>query len=144
MKKKLLMYGILPVAAAAVLGVSQASAHGWFFGSNLTPDEIASRQTDRFKKEADLLGISVDAVKQGWAEGKTPAQIAQDNGMSQTDLENKMKAAAKQNLSDRLKSLVDKGVITQDQADKRLQFEQNRIDNGMGKMFGKGMRHSWF
>ena len=140
MKKKFLMYGILPAVAVAVLGVNQASAHGWFGmgGFNATPDEIAQNQTNTFQKEADLLGISLDAVKQGWSEGKTFAQIAQDNGINQTDLQNKMKAQAKQKLADRLKVLVDKGIITQAQADQRLKFEQQLIDNGKG--MGKGFR----
>jgi hypothetical protein len=141
MKKKLLMYGILPAFAVAVLGVNQASAHGWFGmlgNNNATPDEIAQNQTNLFQREADLLGISLDAVKQGWSEGKTFAQIAQDNGINQTDLQNKMKAQAKQKLADRLKALVDKGIITQAQADQRLKFEQQLIDNGNG--MNKGFR----
>ena len=143
--KNLLAYTILPVMAFAVFGVSQASAHGWFGPmNNATPEEVAQRQTDMFTQQASLLGISVDAVKQGWAEGKTLSEIATANGISETDLQEKMKSAAKQKLANQLKSLVDKGVITQAQADQRLKVDQERIDNRTGKGHGRGFRGGWF
>jgi len=139
-QKKLLAYTILPVMAFAIFGVSQASAHGWFGQmANATPEEIAQRQTDMFTQQASLLGISVDAVKQGWAEGKNLPEIATANGISETDLEAKMEATAKQKQAEHLKALVDKGIITQVQADQRLKVDQERMGNGMGKGHGRGL-----
>lgn len=132
-KKKLLAYTILPVMAFAIFGVSQSSAHGWFGQmNNATPEEIALRQTDMFTQQASLLGISVDAVKQGWAEGKTLSEIATANGISETDLQAKMKTQAKTKTQERLQTLVNQGVITQAQADQRLQIENSRIESGKG------------
>jgi hypothetical protein len=53
MKKKYLAYGIIPAFALALAGAGVASAHGFGFGmSNLTPQQIAQNQTDRFVRIA--------------------------------------------------------------------------------------------
>lgn len=144
MKKKLLLYAALPVLGLGFLGLNMSSAHGLFsgFGLNLTPDQIATRQQDMFQKEADLLGISVDDVKNGWADGKTLLQIAQDHGITKEQLQQKMKDAQLQQMETQLQTLVDKGVITQAQADKRMQvIEQQFATGNYGKGFFGGMRH---
>ena len=65
MKKKYLIYTILPVMAFAVLGAGIASACGWFGGiGNLSPDEIATRQQTMFQNEAQILGISIEELKE--------------------------------------------------------------------------------
>ncbi len=140
--QKLYMYTILPaVLGLSIAGVQIASAHGMFGGfgmvSNLTPDEIASRGQTMFQNEANLLGISVDDVKSGWAQGQTIMQIAEAHGITQEQLQKKMKDQRVQNLKTQLQTLVDKGIITQAQADQRITFMQNQVQNGKGKM---GMR----
>jgi len=88
MKRKILAYAILPAAGLGILGASVASAHGLFGGmSNLTPDQIATRQQTIFQNEANVLGVSVDDVKNSWAQGKTLLQIAQDHGITQAQLQ---------------------------------------------------------
>ncbi len=140
MKKKYLSLAVIPALALVLLGAGQASAHGWFgMGNNATPDEIAQSQQSMFQKEADLLGVSVDDVKNAWAQGKTLQQLAQEKGISQDQLKQKLADARKQQMSDHLKTLVDKGVITQAQADQRLQFMQQQAQNKNNAMSGKGM-----
>jgi len=150
MKKKYLVLAIIPVIALVILGTNIASAHGWFgfqglgmMASSATPDQIAQNQQTQFQNIATLLGINVDKVKDGWAQGKTISQIAQNNGITGDQLKQKMTDAKNQQLKDYLKTLVDKGVITQAQADQRLQFMQQHTQKGkMGKGwgFGKMMR----
>lgn len=143
-KKKLAILAAGPVAAAALFGATFVSAHGMgfgMFGQQLTPQQIADAQTNRFQQEANLLGVSVDDIKNAWAQGKSFQQLAQDKGITQQQLQQKMQDLRLQQMKDNLKALVDKGVITQAQADQRLQFMQTQQQNGQGKGrgFGRGM-----
>jgi len=136
MKKKYLAYAILPVMGLALLSAGTASANSLFGGfgmmNSATPEQIVQNMQNQFNKEASLLGITVEDVKNAWAEGKTLQQIAQEHGITQDELKQKIADAQKQQLSDYLKNLVDNGVITQAQADKRLQFLQSQTQK-MGK-----------
>lgn len=136
MKHKVLTYAFIPaVFGFGLLAVNIASAHGMFGGFNtLAPDEIALRQQTMFQNEAQILGITVDEVKTAWAEGKTFAQIAQDKGITQEQLQTRLKDAQNAQMKTHLQTLVDKGIITQAQADQRLQVMQNRLQNGNGHM----------
>lgn len=136
-KSKLLAYAIIPTLGLGFLGLNVASAHGFFggFGNNLTPDEIASRQQNMFQNEAQLLGISVDDVKNAWAQGKTIIQIAQERGITKEQLQQKIKDMKTRQLKAQLQVLVDKGVITQSQADQRLQYIAGQL---AGSKPGKG------
>lgn len=138
---------MLPLMSFAVLGTGIASAHGWFGGfGNLSSDEIAARQQTMFQNEAQILGISIEEVKQAWAEGKTLKQIMEGKGLSEEEVQTRMKEVQLQQMKSHLQVLVDKGVITQEQADKRLQIMQERLQNGkMGRGFSKsfGMGFGW-
>lgn len=146
MKNKLLMYAIFPMVGLGLLGFNAASAHGMFgFGgfagvSNMTPEQIVARQQNMFQNEAGMLGISVDIVKEGWAEGKSLLQIAAENGITKEALRQKMKDAQTAQLKSQLQALVDQGVITQAQADKRMAFISEQVASGnFHKGFGRGM-----
>lgn len=145
MSKKLLVYAALPVLGLGLLGMTGvASAHGFggfgfgMFG-NATPDQIASRQDTMFQQQASLLGISVDDVKAAWAKGVSFTQLAQDHGITQDQLKQRTKDASLAQLKANLQALVDRGVITQTQADARLAFMQTQTANGKGKGRGHGM-----
>jgi hypothetical protein len=139
-KTTLFAYTLLPVAGFGLLGASIASAHG-LFGTTLTPDQIATRQQTMFQNEATLLGLSIDDVKSAWAQGKTLQQLATDHGITADQLQQKMKDARAAQLKTKLQTLVDKGIITQAQADQRLQFLQNAAQNMKGGHMGmRGFR----
>ncbi|MBI2888652.1 MAG: hypothetical protein HYY10_01885 [Candidatus Liptonbacteria bacterium] len=143
--KKFIVYAFFPAIAAGFLGAGVASAHGFGFGfgSTLAPDEVVSRHQAMFQSEATLLGISVDDVKRGWAEGKNMFQIAADRGITKERLQQKLQDARTAQMKLHLQALVNKGVITQAQADQRLKFMEGRPHGGMnmmGKGFGMGRR----
>lgn len=148
MKKKYLLYSILPVMVFALLGVGTASACGWggFFGfGNVDPDKVAERQQAMFERQAQILGISVEEVKNYWAEGKTMKEITEEKGISNEQIQARMKELRLQEMKSYLRALVEKGVITQTQADRRLQviqsqLENSRIGKGFYKGFGRGFR----
>jgi len=140
-KNTLLAYAALPVLGLVLFGTQAVSAHGlfgWGFGGKtLTPDEIASRQQTQFQQEAQILGLSVDQIKNAWANGTSIQQLMQDNNISQTDVQKRMQDQRTQQLKTTLQTLVDKGVITQTQADLRLQTMQTRMQDAQN---GKGFR----
>ena len=139
MKRKFL-YAVLPVLSVGLLGAGIASAHGMFGGmmTGATPEEIALHQNVMFEQDAQILGVSVDEIKEAWASGKTVRDLAKEKGISDEHLQTKMKEARTAQLKAQLQTLVDKGVITQAQADKRLTAMQTRFENGKGLMGGRG------
>ncbi len=126
----------IPAIALTLIGSSVASASaGW---KNISPEDLAKRQQTMFEHQSTLLGISVNEVKDAWAQGKNIQDLAKEKGISETDLKAKMDAQRKQNQQDRLKSLVSSGVITQAQADQRMKFEENNPNKGRHMMGQKG------
>lgn len=128
-KKKILIYTSLPVVGVSLLSAGIVSAHGLFPGKILSPEDIATRQAAMFEHQATMLGVDVNVIKNGWAEGKTLPEIAESQGISRETLEAKMKSEHETQLKNQLQSLVVKGVISQAQADKRLQFMMNRASS---------------
>lgn len=145
MKTKFLTYAFIPVMGAGLLGINAASAHGLggmgmgMFNSNVSPDDLAARHQTMFEAQANMLGLSVDDVKNAWAEGTSLLDLAKAKGLTDDQIKEKMKAAHEAQMKTHLKTLVDKGIITQAQADKRLAAMQNKAANM--KMHGKKGRH---
>lgn len=139
MNKKLFTYALLPMLGLGILGAGTASAHG-FFMMNAAPEEIASRQQAMFEANAKLLGVSVDDVKNAWASGKTLRELAEEKGITEEQLKQKVKDARLLELKSQLQTLVEKGVITQAQADQRLQVMQKNVSDGK-RHRGMGFRH---
>lgn len=138
MKKRTLALAIIPALAVGFLTAGFASAHGWFgFGSNATPEETASRQTQMFQHQADLLGATVDEVKNAWASGNSMRELAQEKGITDEQLQEKMKTQHLARVKEHLQTLVTQGVITQAQADQRYQWMSTQTVN---ERFGRGMK----
>ncbi len=138
-KKKYLFYGIIPVLLG-LGGLSAASAHGIFgWRGQADPASMATEQAQRFEQLAEVLGISVDQVKDYWAQGKTPRDMIDELGLDETEIQDRMREIRQEHLKEQLQILVDQGVITQAQADARLQFMASHQANlGQGKgMFGQ-------
>ena len=110
-------------------------------GANLTPDEIATRQTTMFQEEASLIGATTDEVKQAWASGKDFKALASEKGVTEAQLQAKIKAKRDEHMKANLATLVSKGVITQAQADSRLATLLSKISTGKkgGRHAGMGM-----
>ena len=85
------------------------------FGGALDPDKFVEHLT----QEASVLGISLDEMKAYWAQGKNVQDIATAKGLTKEQLKAKLEAAAEAKATANLKALVDKGIITQAQADSR-------------------------
>lgn len=133
-KRKILTYGsIFALALFLSAGLSQASAH---FGGMSAEDRVQMQQ-DMFARQAELLGISVDEVKDAWATGQNIFELAKAKGISEEDLKAKMQSMREAKMKEELQSLVSAGVITQAQADSRLQHMQS-MKNQLGEKKGRG------
>lgn len=147
MKRKYWNYLAASFVGVGLLGTGVASACGFGFGSwgasSLTPDEIITRQQTAFEQQAQILGLSVDEIKAAWAEGKTMKEIMEEKGISQDAVQQRIQDQQAQQLKTQLQTLVDRGVITQEQADQRLQFMQNQLQNGSGKRGMKMFHRGW-
>jgi len=97
---------------------------------------VANHWESMIAEQASILGLSADEMKSKWAEGKTLKEIAAEKGISEADLQAKMKAAREAEMKEQLQNLVSQGKLTQAQADARLKFMQSRELNGKGKMMG--------
>jgi len=139
MKSKLSKYFL--VLAVVVLGISVAGvagAHGWMMDDS--PEEVVSHYEAMFQKKAEILGMSAGDFKNAWAEGKSFSQIAQERGISSEELQKKMVESRKKQMQEQLQVLVNKGIITQQQADARLKFVESRLGSKSGMGFGW---HGW-
>ncbi len=144
MKYKFAAYAFLPaVLGLGLLGASAASAHGMMGQfNNLSTEQIATQQKNMFQEQATLLGITVDEVKNAWADGKSLQELATEKGITQEQLQQRMKETQLAKTKTMLKGLVDQGIITQAQADKRLTAIQNMAAQKGAKgrrMMNRGM-----
>jgi len=146
-KKGIIGAGLASILLLGVMVPAFASAQGMFgFGrmNTLNPQESATLATDRFAREAQLLGISVDDAKNYWAQGKSVREIATEKGISTDALQTKMQELRKTQMKAHLDTLVSQGVITRAQADQRLLTTQSlnarqKEKNGRGVHRGMGM-----
>lgn len=127
---KKITYLLLAALGFVVLGAGVVFAQNYKNMMGLSPQDLAARQQAMFQQTADILGISIDDVKNGWANGETVTQIAKDHNISQQQLQQKMQAYANQQMQQELQTLVSQGVISQDQANKRMQVMQGRMQSG--------------
>ena len=124
-KRKILTYGsIFALAVFLSSGVAKADA---FWGGNMSLDERAEMQQKMFTEQANLLGVSVDEVKNAWANGQNIFELAKAKGISEDTLKAKMESLRAERMKSEMQTLVSKGVITQAQADARHHADELRV-----------------
>ena len=127
---------VLSVGAVSALAASPSPTPK----SNAAPSQPSTdRHADRrairaavIESEADILGITPQALVKDLKAGQKVSDLAKDKGITQEQFETRLVA----NLKPRLETLVDKKVITQAQADKIL----DRISKGHIP-FWNGLHH---
>ncbi|OGH64955.1 MAG: hypothetical protein A2821_00570 [Candidatus Magasanikbacteria bacterium RIFCSPHIGHO2_01_FULL_41_23] len=122
--------GLIGVGSVSASGMGAKGLHGFrgFGGGVADPDKWA----EQMNQNASLLGISVDEMKTYWVQGKNIQDIALEKGITQEQLKTKMQSAAEAKIKLELQSLVNKGYITQAQADARFTVMQE-MKNKMGE-----------
>lgn len=123
---------LLTFASLSVGGAMMASAHMNDMGMT------SANLNDRFTQEASILGLSVDEVKNAWAEGKDIRDLAKEKGISDADLKLKLDTARETEMRTKMQALVTAGTITQAQADKRLATMKTKFANHKGERHQRG------
>ncbi len=145
-KKKILTYGSI-LALTLFLGFGVSSADAFFGGKNITSEERATMTQNMFEEQAKLLGVSVDEIKTAWAQGQNMWELAKAKGISEDTIKAKMQTLRKERMTEELKVLVSKGIITQAQADLRIKSMETMSQNMNGKKLGgrgeKGRGMGW-
>lgn len=140
--KKVLSYvGLGALALSFYFGFASPTS-AFFMGegkgfAKLTAEEVATMQANMFEEQALILGISSSEVKEAWSKGINFIELAKSKGISEETLKEKMKVQAETKMKENLQSLVSKGIITQAQADARLNFMKDKMTK-MGEKAGKG------
>jgi hypothetical protein len=138
MKNKIAVYALLPVLGLGILGPGIASAMGFGWFGNVEPTEVAGRFQEMFEHKANILDTSAEEIKDAWATGKSMKDLMEEKGISEEDVQARMKEARITQLTNQLQVLVSQGVITQAQADSRLQVMQEHTENHGGKRGFRG------
>lgn len=139
--KRASLLGILGLTAVSIASVSAMGFGGMMGNSNLTPEEIATRQATVFQEQASLIGGTVDEVKAAWAAGKDLKTLAQEKGITSDQLKAKMDTQRLTQMKTYMQALVTKGVITQAQADSRVAFMEKQSSTRKGKGGMRGGHH---
>ena len=77
----------------------------------------------------DLLGLTPQEIQEQRQEGKSLAQIAADRGVSEEDLINAILADRKEILQEKVAA----GIITQEQADQRLEIMKENLTEAVNR-----------
>lgn len=141
MNSKIAIYSVFAIGAMALFGATLAIT------SAATPNNqgFGQRFGDRMKNhphfeqmadiQAEALGLSVDEIKALRDEGKNFHEIVEESGVDMDVFHEKMRASHEAFLQEQ----VTAGNITQEQADERLEWMDERHEEGLRE--GGGMRH---
>lgn len=124
--------------------VANTSLAFWGWGKGMAwgfdYEKMAERLSTTFERWAKILGISVEEVKNYWAQGMGPKEIMKEKGISEEQVKENIRKLRLEQLKEFLQKLVDKGIISQEQMKKRLEVEEKWMENCQNCKFF----HGWF
>lgn len=136
-------YLILPLTLILLFSATSTFAF-WGFGRGIGWTRDFEKATERiqamFEKWSKILGISVEKIKDYWAQGLSPKEIMEKENISEDQVKANIKNLRLENLKEFLQKLVDKGIITKEQMEKRLEVEKQWMENCQKCKF----YHGWF
>lgn len=136
--KKIFVYSMLGIGLFGLLGVGVASADGlWGYG-RMSAEDMSQRFEEMTREKSGMLGVSPEQYKQSWAEGKNFREMAEEQGISQEEIRQRMQETRQVRMEQRLQALVEEGVISQEQAQERINYMQEHMGQRAGD--GRGGR----
>ena len=127
MSKKILL-SVLILGFLITAGTSSVLARGWFDGKReIDPERMIDKKEKMFQNKANLLGISIEQMKEYWSEGKNIGEIATEMDINEEELRVKIQESHKERMTEHLNFLVENGKITQEQADAKFTYIQERM-----------------
>ncbi len=136
-------YLILLLSLAVLISATPALAFGgwgWKIGWGPDFEKAAERIQEMFERWSKILGIPIEKVKDYWAQGLSPKEIMEKENISENQVKENIKNLRLERLKEFLQKLVDKGIITKEQMEKRLEVEQKWMENCQKCKFYRG----WF
>ena len=137
--KKLIVYSLATLIVVGALGAGVVYAFGpkklnmGLKGQGLGYENM-------FERKAELLNMTVEELKQALESGKTFWEIAEEKGLSWESLYEK----TREQLQERLSELIAEGKMTQEQADKKLEWLEGRQERcASGCLLGTGGMGRW-
>ena len=116
------------VASLVIVGIVAWYATGVFAhrGEGGSANDIAWKQgygyTQMLQTKAQILGMTVEELKEELADGKTFSVIAEEKGITSEEFHQKMLITQKE----RLQNMVEAGIVTEEQVEQRLQLMEKR------------------
>ncbi len=129
------------VLPALILGVlvsfaGSASAHG-MPGAGMGRNFDTANMNEMFTSQANMLGVTTDEVKNAWSQGKDIMTLAKEKGIDEATLRAKMNTVREAEMKAKIQELVTKGIITQDQANKRIETMKTKMTEKATKNINK-------
>ncbi|MDP4000670.1 MAG: hypothetical protein Q8P83_00265 [bacterium] len=139
---KYFTHALVALGTLAILGGSVAFAHppgdpeGFKHQfSELTEEQKAEKKQARLNSQADILGLTVEELKNRLEVGELFREIADAQGLTKEDVHAAMLESVKTRLAEKIAS----GEITQEDADKKLEWMENH-KHGEHKKFKRRHR----
>jgi hypothetical protein len=148
--KKMLLTALVSAVALGTVGIGFTMAQG----ATLSDTEVVTADTavaddcmagrgrgagQGFEKmldqKAEILNLTADELEAKLDEGKTFVEIAEEQGVTYTDIQNHMNAQFEENLQAR----IDSGFLTEEQADQLREQHSEQDGSMMGMVMGEGM-----
>lgn len=132
MKRKAI-FGITAILTLALAGIGIASAHGPGFGFG----------PGNMDENGEIFGIPQAEFQSLLKEGKTIKEIAESQGIDLEQWREERFQERKELMEKRTQALIDAGLMTQEEADARTQWMEERHDNFGERpmMKGPGFSH---
>jgi len=132
--RKIIMASVVGLIIAGSLGLYAVTAYTR--GPAGMKSGISGKQgygyTQMLETKAEVLDITVEELQKGLQSGKTMLDIAKENNMTSEQLHERILEAQKE----RLQQLVRDGVLTQEEANARVQIMEQRQEDCSGNCDG--------
>lgn len=97
---------------------------------NVDPETYSQQLQNKFEYWSKVSGIDVNKIKNYWAQGKSFREMLALEKVDFNKVQEKVREYKLDQLKKNIQELVEKGIITQEQANQRLGTYSNRLKYG--------------
>ena len=133
MKKYTLLAAVILIATSAGVATAYFGDMGRMGGDGA----CLENQEKMIESRVEMLGLDLEEVRTKLSEGKTMREIISEAGITKEEMVENRKALMIEHINEFLAD----GKITQEEADKRLQWIEERPNKG--GFLGRGMRRGF-
>lgn len=104
---------------------------------NANPEIYSQQLQNKFEYWSQISGIDINKIKNYWAQGKTFREMLDLEKVDLNNVQERNREYRLNQLKTNLQEMVKKGIITQEQANQRLEFYNKKLQTNYG-FYGKG------